>query len=61
MNKILSLEKRNAVLLRMAELVRQEESILRSANAKDLNSFESDDLATIDRLKVDKKKVGVRS
>lgn len=61
MNKILSLEKRNAVLLRIAELVRQEESILRSANVKDLNSFESDDLATIDRLKVDKKKVGVRS
>jgi glutamate-5-semialdehyde dehydrogenase len=60
MNKILNLEKRNAVLLRRAELVRQEESILLSANAKDLNSFESEDLAMIDRLKVDKKKVGVR-
>ena len=57
MNKMLSLEKRNAVLHRMAELVRQEESILISANVKDLNSFESDDIAMIDRLKVDKKKV----
>lgn len=58
MKKILSLEKRNAVLLRMAELVRQEESILLSANNKDLSSFESDDIAMVDRLKVDKKKVG---
>jgi glutamate-5-semialdehyde dehydrogenase len=58
MNKTIGIEKRNAVLLRMAELVRQEESILLSANAKDLNSFESEDHAMIDRLKVDKKKVG---
>ncbi|WP_339836789.1 glutamate-5-semialdehyde dehydrogenase [uncultured Maribacter sp.] len=58
MKKILSLEKRNAVLLRMADLVRQEESILISANDKDLNSFESDDIAMVDRLKVNKKKVG---
>ncbi|SNR55016.1 glutamate-5-semialdehyde dehydrogenase [Maribacter sedimenticola] len=58
MSKILSLEKRNAVLLRMAELVRQEESILISANDKDLTSFESGDLAMTDRLKVNKKKVG---
>ncbi|TLP82717.1 glutamate-5-semialdehyde dehydrogenase [Maribacter sp. ACAM166] len=58
MNKTLSLDKRNAVLLRMAELVRQEESIVLSANDKDLNSFESEDIAMIDRLKVDKKKIG---
>ena len=58
MNSILSLDKRNAVLLRMADLVRQEESILISANEKDLNSFESDDIAMIDRLKVNNKKVG---
>ncbi|MEH6620846.1 glutamate-5-semialdehyde dehydrogenase [Maribacter arcticus] len=58
MKKILSLEKRNAVLLRMADLVRQEESILLSANDKDLSSFESDDIAMVDRLKVNKKKVG---
>jgi len=57
MNKTLNLDKRNAVLLRMADLVRQEESILLSANLKDLNSFESKDIAMIDRLKVDKKKV----
>ena len=58
MKKILSLEKRNAVLLRMADLVRQEGSILLSANDKDLSSFESDDIAMVDRLKVNKKKVG---
>lgn len=58
MNKALSLEKRNAVLLRMADLIRQEESIILSANIKDLNSFKSDDIAMIDRLKVDKKKIG---
>ncbi|WP_299800579.1 glutamate-5-semialdehyde dehydrogenase [uncultured Maribacter sp.] len=57
MIKTLSLEKRNAVLKRMAELVQQEESILISANEKDLNSFESADIAMIDRLKVDKDKV----
>lgn len=57
MNKILSLATRNAVLHRMAELVRQEESILLSANTKDLNSFESDDIAMIDRLKMDRNKV----
>ena len=58
MKKTLSLEKRNAVLLRMADLVRQEESILLSANDKDLSSFESEDIAMVDRLKVNKKKVG---
>ena len=57
MIKTLSLAKRNAVLKRMAELVQQEESILISANEKDLNSFESADIAMIDRLKVDKDKV----
>ena len=54
MIKTLSLEKRNAVLKRMAELVQQEESILISANEKDLNSFESADIAMIDRLKVER-------
>lgn len=58
MNKLLPLKKRNAVLLRMAELVRQEESILISANEKDLSSFESEDIAMVDRLKVDKQKIG---
>ncbi|MGJ8715140.1 MAG: glutamate-5-semialdehyde dehydrogenase [Maribacter stanieri] len=57
MIKTLSLAKRNAVLKRMAELVQQEESILICANEKDLNSFESADIAMIDRLKVDKDKV----
>ena len=57
MKTTLSLEKRNAVLKRMAELVQQEESILMSANEKDLNSFESGDIAMIDRLKVNKDKV----
>ncbi|MDO1512444.1 glutamate-5-semialdehyde dehydrogenase [Maribacter confluentis] len=58
MSITLSLEKRNAVLLCMAELIRQEESILLSANDKDLTSFESGDIAMTDRLKVNKKKVG---
>lgn len=58
MNKLLPLQKRNAVLLRMAELIRQEESILISANEKDLSSFESDDIAMVDRLKIDKQKIG---
>ena len=57
MKTTLSITKRNAVLKRMAELVQQEESILISANEKDLNSFESGDIAMIDRLKVDKSKV----
>jgi len=57
MKTTLSITKRNAVLKRMAELVQQEESILISANEKDLNSFESGDIAMVDRLKVDKPKV----
>ncbi len=58
MTKLLPIQIRNKVLLRMAELVRQEESIFVSANEKDLSSFESDDIAMTDRLKVDKKKIG---
>lgn len=57
MKTTLSISKRNAVLKRMAELVQQEESILISANEKDLNSFESGDIAMVDRLKVNKTKV----
>ena len=57
MKTTLSIAKRNAVLKRMAELVQQEESILISANEKDLNSFESGDIAMVDRLKVNKTKV----
>lgn len=52
MNTPLDIKKRNAVLSRMAELVRQEESILLSANAKDITSFASEDVAMVDRLKV---------
>ena len=52
MNTPLDIKKRNAVLSRMAELVRQEESILLSANAKDITSFASEDIAMVDRLKL---------
>jgi len=57
MKKTLSLAKRNSVLLRMAELVIEEASILILANEKDLNSFESNDIAMTDRLKVNDFKV----
>ncbi|WP_299529571.1 glutamate-5-semialdehyde dehydrogenase [Ulvibacterium sp.] len=58
MSLILDIEKRNAVLATMADLLKQESKTLLSANAKDMTSFANGDIAMRDRLKVDDAKIG---
>lgn len=57
MNKLLSIQTRNAVLLRMAELLEKERLEIIEINKSDLNSYEGDDISMFDRLKVDDSKV----
>ncbi len=57
MKKLLSIEDRNGVLTRMAELLDQNRNKLLAANEKDLKSFDQSDLAMYDRLKVDENKI----
>jgi glutamate-5-semialdehyde dehydrogenase len=57
MNYLLSIEKRNLVLLTMASLVQQERDQIIQANKLDLNSYNGDDLAMEERLKVDNSKI----
>ncbi|WP_282162368.1 glutamate-5-semialdehyde dehydrogenase [Ulvibacterium marinum] len=58
MSLILDIEKRNAVLATMADLLKQEDETLLSANAKDMASFADGDIAMRDRLKVNDAKIG---
>ena len=57
MKRLLSIEDRNGVLMRMAELLDQNRNELLAANGKDLKSFDQSDLAMYDRLKVDENKI----
>ena len=57
MNTLLSIEKRNAVLSRMAELLEQERADLKNINQQDINNYTGDDLAMEKRLLVDDAKV----
>jgi glutamate-5-semialdehyde dehydrogenase len=57
MNTLLSIEKRNAVLSRMAELLEQERYNLKSVNQQDLINYSGDDLAMEKRLLVDDSKI----
>ena len=57
MNTLLSIEKRNAVLLKMAILLEQERQALIDINKLDLNAYNGDDISMYDRLKVDDSKV----
>ncbi len=57
MEAVLNIEQRNAVLLKMAELIAKNKETLIRANQKDLNSYSGEDKAMYDRLKVDKAKV----
>jgi glutamate-5-semialdehyde dehydrogenase len=57
MNYLLSIEKRNLVLRTMASLVQQERDQIIQANKLDLNSYNGDDLAMEERLKVDNSKI----
>ena len=57
MNTLLSIEKRNAVLSRMAELLEQERANLKSINQQDMSNYSGDDLAMEKRLLVDDAKI----
>ncbi|MEW4924029.1 glutamate-5-semialdehyde dehydrogenase [Algibacter sp. 2305UL17-15] len=57
MNTLLSIEKRNAVLLKMAELLEQERQAIITINKTDLEAYKGDDISMFDRLKVDDSKV----
>ena len=54
---LLSIEKRNSVLLKMAELLELERKALIDINAQDLERYTEGDIAMYDRLKVDNAKV----
>jgi glutamate-5-semialdehyde dehydrogenase len=57
MNHLLPIEKRNAVLSHMAELLEQERANLKTINQQDLNNYSGDDLAMEKRLLVDDAKI----
>ncbi|WP_420320495.1 glutamate-5-semialdehyde dehydrogenase [Flagellimonas sp.] len=57
MSLVLSIEKRNAVLTTMSQLVNLEQSKILEANKKDLKGYSGEDLAMGDRLKVDSSKI----
>ncbi|MEP5341224.1 MAG: glutamate-5-semialdehyde dehydrogenase [Algibacter sp.] len=57
MNKILSIDKRNAVLNSMQELVKTHAKTILDANKIDMDSYDGGDLAMRDRLKVNDDKI----
>lgn len=57
MSQFLPIEKRNAVLNRMAELLEQERATIKTVNQQDLNNYSGDDLAMEKRLLVDDAKI----
>lgn len=57
MNTLLSINKRNAVLNRMAILLEQERANIKSVNQQDLDSYSGGDLAMEKRLLVDDAKI----
>lgn len=57
MNTLLSIETRNAVLLKMAKLLEQERQAIITINKTDLEAYKGDDISMFDRLKVDDFKV----
>ncbi|WP_339893111.1 glutamate-5-semialdehyde dehydrogenase [uncultured Algibacter sp.] len=57
MNTLLSIETRNAVLLKMAVLLEREREAIISINKTDLEAYKGDDISMFDRLKVDDSKV----
>ena len=54
---ILSIDKRNAVLKSMQDLVKQNAQVILDANTIDMDSYDGGDLAMSDRLKVDGAKI----
>lgn len=57
MNTLLSIETRNAVLLKMAVLLEKERAAIIEINKLDLKAYDGADISMYDRLKVDDSKV----
>ncbi|MDO6760688.1 glutamate-5-semialdehyde dehydrogenase [Tamlana sp. 2_MG-2023] len=57
MNTLLTIETRNAVLLKMAVLLEEERETIININKEDLDAYKGDDKSMYDRLKVDDSKV----
>ena len=57
MNTLLSIETRNNVLLKMAELLDKNRAEIISINKKDCEAYKGDDISMLDRLKVNDAKV----
>ncbi|WP_299102014.1 glutamate-5-semialdehyde dehydrogenase [uncultured Winogradskyella sp.] len=57
MNTLLSIDKRNSVLLKMAALLEKERAQIIAINKTDLDAYNGDDISMYDRLKVDDSKV----
>ena len=57
MKTLLSIENRNAVLIRMAELLEQERTNIKTVNQQDLINYSGEDLAMEKRLLVDDAKI----
>ena len=57
MNHLLPIEKRNAVLSRMSELLEVERGNLKTVNQQDINNYTGNDLAMEKRLLVDDSKI----
>jgi len=57
MNTLLSIETRNAVLLKMAVLLEKERAVIIEINKADLGAYDGADISMYDRLKVDDSKV----
>ncbi len=57
MNATLTSQQRNAVLISMEKLIGEEKSALLEANKTDVKNYNGNDLAMVDRLKVDEEKI----
>ena len=53
MNTLLTIETRNAVLLKMAVLLEAERETIININKVDLEAYSGEDISMYDRLKVD--------
>lgn len=57
MNKVLTIQQRNDVLITMAQLIAKEKESILAKNKKDIARYNGDDLAMYDRLKIDEGKI----
>lgn len=57
MNKVLTIQQRNDVLITMAQFIAKEKESILAKNKKDIARYNRDDLAMYDRLKIDEGKI----